>query len=96
MGPAGNLIVRQGTIVMAALKGTAGSSGVGERKAPRHISVEVGGCTLAEGPIRGMGTLRRAAAEARANSVLGLRNGARQSKNGNPCVFLYGTLAAFG
>lgn len=49
--------------------------------------------TLADGVIRGMRTLRRAAAEAGANAVLGFRTEAYQTRNDNPRVFLYGTLA---
>ena len=52
----------------------------------------IGGRTLADGAIRGMRTLRRAAAEAGANAVLGFRSEAYQTRNGNPRVFLYGTL----
>ena len=53
----------------------------------------IGGRTLADGAIRGMKTLRRAAAEAGANAVLGFRTEAYQTRNSNPRVFLYGTLA---
>ena len=53
----------------------------------------IGGRTVADGAIRGMKTLRRAAAEAGANAVLGFRSEAYQTRNSNPRVFLYGTLA---
>ena len=53
----------------------------------------IGGRTLADGAIRGMKTLRAAAAAAGANEVLGLRTEAYQTMNGNPRAFLYGTLA---
>ena len=43
--------------------------------------------------IRGMQTLREAAAEAAANAVLGLRTAAFVNRQGNPRMFLYGTLA---
>ena len=43
--------------------------------------------------IRGMQTLREAAAEAGANAVLGLRTAAFVNRQGNPRLFLYGTLA---
>ena len=51
------------------------------------------GRTLADGAIRGMKNLRQAAAEAGANAVVGFRTEAFQTRNSNPRVFLYGTLA---
>ena len=48
---------------------------------------------LADGAIRGMKTLREAAVEAGANAVLGLRSSPYAARNGNPRMFLYGTLA---
>ena len=53
----------------------------------------IGGRTLADGAIRGMKTLRQAASEVGANAVLGFRSEAYQTRNSNPRVFLYGTLA---
>lgn len=53
----------------------------------------LGGRTLADGAIRGMKTLREAAIEAGANAVLGLRSSPYITRNGNPRMFLYGTLA---
>ena len=53
----------------------------------------MGGRTLADGAIRGMSTLREAAIEAGANAVLGLRTEAYLTRNENPRLFLYGTLA---
>ena len=53
----------------------------------------LGGRTLADGAIRGMKTLREAAVEAGANAILGLRSGPFITRNGNPRIFLYGTLA---
>ena len=56
-------------------------------------SGSLGGRTLADGAIRGMKTLREAAIEAGANAVLGLRSSPYVTRNGNPRMFLYGTLA---
>ena len=53
----------------------------------------LGGRTLADGAIRGMKTLREVAVEAGANAILGLRSGPFLTRNGNPRIFLYGTLA---
>ena len=53
----------------------------------------LGGRTLADGAIRGMKTFREAAVEAGANAVLGLRSSPYITRNGNPRMFLYGTLA---
>ena len=53
----------------------------------------LGSRTLADGAIRGMKTLRETAVEAGANAVLGLRSSPYITRNGNPRMFLYGTLA---
>ena len=53
----------------------------------------LGGRTLADGAIRGMKSLRQAAVEAGANSVVGLRTAPYSTRNGNPRMFVYGTLA---
>ena len=53
----------------------------------------LGGRTLADGAIRGMKSLRQAAVEAGANSVVGLRTAPYITRNGNPRMFVYGTLA---
>ena len=53
----------------------------------------LGGRTLADGAIRGMKSLRQAAVEAGANSVVGLRTAPYITRNGNPRIFVYGTLA---
>ena len=53
----------------------------------------LGSRTLADGAIRGMKTLREAAVEAGANAVLGLRSAPYITRNGNPRIFLYGTVA---
>ena len=53
----------------------------------------LGGRTLADGAIRGMNTLRDAALADGANAVLGLRREAYLTRNDNPRLFLYGTLA---
>ena len=53
----------------------------------------LGSRTLADGAIRGMKTLREAAVEAGANAVLGLRSAPYITRNGNPRMFLYGTLS---
>ena len=57
------------------------------------ISGSLGGRTLAASAVRGMKTLREAAIEAGANAVLGLRTSPYVTRNGNPRMFLYGTLA---
>ncbi len=51
------------------------------------------GRTLADGLIREMKTLRGAAVEAGANAVVGLRSSPYITRNGNPRMILYGTLA---
>ena len=56
-------------------------------------SGSLGGRTLADGAIRGMKSLRQAAVEAGANSVVGLRTAPYITRNGNPRIFVYGTLA---
>ena len=53
----------------------------------------LGGRTLADGAIRGMKSLRQAAVEAGANSVVGLRTAPYITRTGNPRIFVYGTLA---
>ena len=51
------------------------------------------GRTLADGAIRGMKTLPETAVEAAANAVLGLRSSPYITRNDNPRMFPYGTLA---
>ena len=48
---------------------------------------------LSDGTIRGMKTMRRAAVAAGANAIVGFRTDVYMTREENPRVLLYGTLA---
>ena len=56
-------------------------------------SGSLGSRTLADGATHGMPTHREAAEKAGVNAILGLRIGPYITRNGNPRLFVYGTLA---